>query len=231
MSISEKLTTIAENQEKVFDAGKEAQEKEFFDDFLYNADSAFSYRFAGAGWTAKTFQPKNKHMNVVGGSSMFFMSAIEVDLVEHLKSLNSSISFSNLGVGITQIFAYSNFIRLGELDFRTLNGLNIMFNSCKKLVTIDLLKIKTDGSQTFSTTFASCISLQNIIIEGVIGQNFDIKESPLTKESITSIVNALSSSTSGKTVSFLKTAKESAFTASEWSTLIATKPNWTFSLA
>ena len=72
--------------------------------------------------------------------------------------------------------------------------------------------------------------LKNITIEGVIGSSIDFKSCPLTKASITSIINALSSSTSGQTCTLKKTAKEAAFTADEWATLIATKSNWTFSL-
>jgi hypothetical protein len=66
----------------------------------------------------------------------------------------------------------------------------------------------------------------------VIGQkNFNVHWSPkLSKASIESIINALSSTTSGLTVTISKTAKEAAFTSAEWSALIATKSNWTISL-
>jgi hypothetical protein len=66
----------------------------------------------------------------------------------------------------------------------------------------------------------------------VIGQkNFNVHWSPkLSKASIESIINALSSTTSGLTVTISKTAKEAVFTTEEWATLIATKPNWTISL-
>jgi hypothetical protein len=65
----------------------------------------------------------------------------------------------------------------------------------------------------------------------------------LSKESITSIINALSDSTSGFSVTFSKQAVDNAFgyviddyewfdgtNSAEWKALVATKPNWTINL-
>lgn len=52
MSIAENLTKIAENQQKVYDAGKKAENDEFWDKFQKNGTrSGYVYAFAGAGWT------------------------------------------------------------------------------------------------------------------------------------------------------------------------------------
>ncbi len=109
----------------------------------------------------------------------------------------------------------------------------MIFGSCTKLVTIRKLILEGTVS-TWANAFVSCISLKNIVIEGVIGADFDIKGSPLTKESITGIISALSPTVSGKTVTFKKTAVDNAFGSSEseeWLALRATKSNWTISLA
>lgn len=59
MSIAEKLTTIAENEQKVYDAGKKAQYDEFWDDYQKNgAKTNYTRAFEGALWTDKTFNPK-----------------------------------------------------------------------------------------------------------------------------------------------------------------------------
>ena len=84
-------------------------------------------------------------------------------------------------------------------------------------------------------------NLENIIFEGEIGKEIDIQHShKLTKASITSIINALSSTTSGLSVTLSKTAVNTAFETStganngsistEWSALVATKTNWTINL-
>ncbi|MBE6965534.1 MAG: hypothetical protein E7441_05815 [Ruminococcaceae bacterium] len=65
---------------------------------------------------------------------------------------------------------------------------------------------------------------------GVINHSISFEWLTLSKESITSIVNALSDSATGQTITFKKSAKEAAFTDTEWTELIATKPNWTLAL-
>lgn len=58
MAIAEKLTTIAENIPKVFEAGKDAEHKEFWDG-VTNSGTRTSWRYAcaGYGWTDETFKP------------------------------------------------------------------------------------------------------------------------------------------------------------------------------
>ena len=52
----------------------------------------------------------------------------------------------------------------------------------------------------------------------------------VNKNNMQSVINALSSTATGKTIIFQKAAKEAAFTQEEWDALIAAKPNWTISL-
>ena len=104
-----------------------------------------------------------------------------------------------------------------------------LFQNAKKLKTIRLLKVVPETS--FSSGFTNCNSLEHITIEGVIGSNLDIHWSPLTADSIRNIVGALSTTATGRTVTFKKTAKEAAFTDEEWAELIGQRPNWTVVLA
>ena len=83
------------------------------------------------------------------------------------------------------------------------------FYNCINLHTIPKLGV-VEGL-TYSQTFYNCKALQNITIEGTIGNSFNIKWSPLTKASIESVVNALSDTATGKTVTFKKSAVEAAF--------------------
>jgi hypothetical protein len=110
------------------------------------------------------------------------------------------------------------------------------FGTCENLVTIR--KLIVEEKTSFTMAFDSCTSLENIVIEGTIGQNgFDVSWSPLSKASLVSIVNALSSTTTGLTVTLRLDAVKKAFetsegandgmTSDEWLQLIATKPNWT----
>ena len=83
------------------------------------------------------------------------------------------------------------------------------FYNCVYLKTIP--KLTVSATVNFSETFYNCKALQNITIEGTIGNSFNIKWSPLTKASIESVVNALSDTATGKTVTFKKSAVEAAF--------------------
>ena len=85
----------------------------------------------------------------------------------------------------------------------------------------------------FSNTFLYCADLEEIrFVENTIKEVISFEScKKLSKSSITSVINGLSDTVTGKTATFSKTAKESAFAAEEWATLIGTKQNWTFSLA
>lgn len=104
-----------------------------------------------------------------------------------------------------------------------------VFENASKLVTIPELILGSE-IRLSNTAFTNCTKLANITITGTIGYTASFEWCPLTKASIISIVNALSATATGYTVTFKKSAKEAAFTDEEWNALIATKSNWTFSL-
>lgn len=115
-----------------------------------------------------------------------------------------------------------------------------MFNGCSKLTTIP--QLDTSKGIEFGNMFYGCSALTNLTIAGSINTSeMNLKSATkLSKASITSVVNALSASASGKSITFSKTAIDSAFetssgaadgsTSDEWLNLIATKSNWTISL-
>ena len=69
----------------------------------------------------------------------------------------------------------------------------------------------------------------NALVQGVISHSISFEILTLSKENIKSIINALSSTATDQTITLKRCAKE-LFTDEEWAELIATKPNWTFSL-
>ncbi len=90
---------------------------------------------------------------------------------------------------------------------------------------------------TFSNAFYNAQWLEELTVEGIVGQSIDLHWSTkLSKASIESVINALSDTATGKTVTFSKTAVTNAFSTDgdglsvEWVELISTKPNWTFVL-
>jgi hypothetical protein len=156
------------------------------------------------------------------------------DFVELFDKLGITLDLSN-ATNCEGICNYNRLVtHLGVLDFRKdTASVYAPFNYASNLVTIDKWILNDNGSQYFNAAFNGCVALENIVVEGTIGgDGLDLHWSTkLSKASITSFIEHLSDTATGKTITFSKTAKEAAFTADEWSALIATKSNWTIALA
>lgn len=233
MSVGEKLTTIAENEQKVYEAGKKSQYNEFWDNLQQNGKRT-NYDGCFGGWNENTFNPKY-NIKPTSASYMLTQYQSKTDMVEHLKECGVSLDFSNCN-NFANFMLWSQISRMGVIDTRSATSISFYVAYCLK--TIDLLILKDDGSQ--SLNFNDCSSLQNISVEGVIGKSCNLQWSPLSKDSIISIINALSTTTSKLTVTFKKTAINNAFgididdettypEGSEFYNLRNTKANWTFS--
>lgn len=226
--------------------GKQAERDAFWDIYQQNGNrTSYSYSFSGHGWTKDIFKPKYD-IRPVGNAaaSMFHVSNIDGDLVEILEQLGIEMDFS----ACTQFgstFGSTNFTRIGVVDTRKAVGLSSTFSGSDELVTIVLLKLKDDGSQTFTNTFNNCTALENITIEGTIGDDIDLHWSTkLSRESIDSFIYHLSTTVSGKTLTLSKTAVDNAYAVHDeeydytvpgsqtnwWASMVNVAPNWTIAL-
>ena len=123
------------------------------------------------------------------------------------------------------------------------SGINVVtdvFNGCTSLKNAGTLDFSSVGYA--SRTFQQCSALEEVRIVGAIGVTFDLHWSTkLSKDSINSIMRALSETSSRQTLTLSLTAVNAAFETSEgtadgssseeWETLASTKTNWTISLA
>ena len=225
---------------EVYEAGKKAEYDAFWDDFM----SVQSYSvgvgsFCGRGWHKKTFRPNLDLVMKGNANYSFYNNGYEGDLVELCSNLGITTNLKP--TSLNSAFRYAFFTRLPVIDLTKCTSMELAFADCRYLTTIDKL-IFGDVTKTLSSSFYNSANLENLSIEGVISVNgFDVRYSTkLSKASITSIVNALSSTTSGLTVTLSKTAVNTAFetsagaadgsTSAEWQSLIAPKSNWTISL-
>ena len=226
MSIGEKLTTIAENEQKVFDAGKQAEYDAFWNTVQLNGNrTSYLYGFAGSTWKEANFKPKYD-MYVTNANYMFAYSAIKGDLVEYLEELGIVLDFSKNG-GYNNTFQQTDFTRIGVVEFaiNPTSPLTGTFMNSELLETIELLKIADSGQQTFGSTFNGCTALKHIKVTGKIGTAFDIHYSPLDKESILSIANAVLDK--AFTIKFNLDAVNKAFETSEGANDGSTSTEWT----
>lgn len=248
MSVNEKMTAIADalrdktgKTEKltlaqipteiddVYEAGKKAEQDSFWSSYTGTSGKGKDWRrkFANPSWVDEIFNPPfTKITATLYAGSMFQNSGIK----DGLKKLTEiDISETNVDTSsMSNWAAASSCTYFPVLKFPSSCDLYQVFNWCQLLVTIEKLVI--DETNTFLNTFNNCISLQNIIVDGIIGASIGFPHSPLTRESITNVIEHLSETATGKTVTFKKSAKEAAFTEDEWAELTSTKPNWTFSL-
>lgn len=227
-----RTSDYAAKVEQVYEAGKQAEYDAFWDKFQPYGSYKQSYQacFGGKQWNADTLKPK---YDVIVNSAIytFAFNAMKVDLVKYFESIGRKLDFSQ-NTNANGTFQGAAFTRLGGIYCKGVNWHNC-FNGCPNLVTIDEWGDYDGGtiSGGLTSTFTGCSALENIKVKGTIIGNINFQWSTkLTKASITSIINALSSTTSGFTLTLSKTAKEAAFTTEEWNALVATKSNWTISL-
>ena len=234
--IDEKLTAIADNMAALYTAGQQAEYDRFWDAFQKNGTlTNYTHAFAGVTWTEETMQPKHP-VKVVGWCErMFFKNQCSTLLAR------DKFDFSQM-TDCNYLFAESMFHSIDYLDFSGCNQLFCPFYYMPKLHTIGLLKLRADGSQTFSADWMYTPILENITIEGQFGNDVSFHLCPcLSRQSIESIVNALSPTTTGKTLTLRLEAVDNAFYEPDgegsigseslaWYLLCQSVPNWNIEL-
>lgn len=165
--------------------GKKAEYDTFWDTFQnYGSESGMSYNevFGKDRFTDVNYNPKYPIQVVVGINSGYAM-------------FNGAGKITDIKVPI-----YHRGTNLGYL-----------FSSCRMLKRIPALHILAEVTN-FQAAFDGCVALEDITITGTIGENIDFKAcTKLTQTSITSIVNALSDSAVGKTLTLSKAAVDREF--------------------
>lgn len=229
-----------------YEAGKQAEYDRFWDECQQNGTRT-NYRnaFGGVTWNDSNFRPKYD-ITIYEGYMAFAYAGI-ADLAQTLETAGVTMSEYAITNAQYMFMSSTNLTRVPIIRLSAGTNYNSiaygMFDGCKNLKTIDKIILeKTPQQSTFWTsTFNNCSALENILFEGVIGAKISFSQSTkLSKDSITSIVNALSTTTSGLTVSLSKTAVNNAFSinvddettypeGSEFYTLRHSKDNWTFS--
>ena len=187
-----------------YEAGRKAEYDEFWDAFQENGQrTMYVEGFCRQGWNAVTYNPKYPIIGVLYG----------------LQSL-----FSNSYIEDTKV----------PITLRGGNTLKAIFNGCTRLIYVPSLILEVPATDCASA-FNNCPKLEEITIscvgEGCIAGTTDVRTSTkLSKASIESIMAALSTTTSGLTVTLSKTAVNNAFTKEEWEALVSQHTNWNISL-
>lgn len=228
MSTADKLTTIAENVPKVYESGQENIKAQVEPLNAELEKCLVGTPAAGKTWYDKfwdDFQNEGKRTNYWGA------------FTEGFTDDNFKPKYPIAPTTCTYLFMYTKIMNVDvDLDLRDCGSItNVCSYTYNSVRSVKKMILKEDGSQNVSNAFDYAYGLEEIRIDGVVGKsglNFQ-HSTKLSKESITSAINALSSITSGLTATFSKTAVQNAFggvDSAEWTALIATKSNWTISL-
>ena len=185
-----KASSGGDGYEEGFEAGKQDEYNAFWGGFLMNGNrNDFRYAFAYTeGWTDETYNPNNEI--IIRGSGNSF----------RMFMYNSNITDTKVPIAFLK---NANGTGYGEISSS--------FSNCTSLRIIR--KIIVDETTRFTTAFDNCTSLKELYIEGVIAQSgFDVHWSTkLNKASITSIINALSTTTTGLSITLSLAAVNKAF--------------------
>lgn len=238
MDIAEKVLRQKKDFDDVYEAGKKAEYDAFWDRVQdYGNRTNYDYAFAGIGWIEEIFKPKHDIVPLTANGMFQTNRMLNGDMDELIKKqgiifdtskCTSFTNFANSAVGIT---------KFPPLDFTSVTtemGNTNTFSYCSNLVEFE---ITINATTPFSNgTFNRCVALQKLIINGTIGQkNFNVQWSPLlSADSLKSIINALSTTTTGLTITLPKTAQanyEAVYGSGSWSTLTATRSNWSIAYA
>lgn len=185
-TIAEKLTLIAENEPKVFNAGKQAEYDAFWDVYQQNGTRKdYSLAFGGKGWTDEFFKPK--YPIVCDGHSAVYQMFAQTKITTIPEGLIDTSKVANLNY---------MFYRPESLEYAPTidaSSATAMTGLCQNAVTLKKVGIEniTSGC-SYEVAFENCISLTDLHITGTLGKNrFNVQWCPLTTESLLSILNAL----------------------------------------
>lgn len=191
MSIGEKLTTIAENEQRVYDGGFDKGERAMWDLLTKNGTREF-YEYGFYQCNFEYFRPPYKIVPTSRDIAMFSycskLKKIEKDYLDL-----SNITTGNSADGTNSNYAvFRGCINLEEVEDIGIpaGGYYLTFGWCSKLHTVHVMRCKAEGGYT--NPFSNCSELRNLTIEGEIGKNFTMSSNgKLTIDSLKSIINAL----------------------------------------
>ena len=202
--------TEADLQTK-YNEGAQAEYDRFWDSFQQNG-SRTGYGYAFGGWTAEAFKPKYS-MSPTNCTYMFAKMVDTMSLTEALEQagvvLDTSLSNNHTGM----FFESTRITEIPHIDLSKSAYATNLFNYCLSLREVEIT-VAANTVPNYSGWFTRCDVLEDLKVNGVIDKSgLTLQQSPkLSADSIANVVNALSSTTSGLSVTFSKTAVDNVFT-------------------
>lgn len=228
MSVAEKLTAVAENIPKVYEAGQQSEYDRFWDAFQYHGNTNYyAYAFAGYGWQDKNFKPKYDIKPAVA-RGMFRETRI-IDLKKCLESCGAELDLSG-ATTVADLLCYCGYLTtVPKINISSAgSSTGQLFASSAKLQTIEELTISE--TVTFvNSSFSGCTALTRLILAGTLATNgLDLHWSTLLdRESLLSILNVLQDKSSAGGTWAVTLGPENLAKLTDAEKAIATQKGWT----
>lgn len=234
MSIADKFEVIADEvYDKGVSDGKKSEYDEFWDVISSNwTRTTWSHAFKY--WSCEYIHPP-KQIKPTAESIHVFAANPTLKKIE-----KKYFDFSGMPISSAQDLYQGcpSLETIEDVGLPAMRNYNYIFNGCTALKTIECLRF-SNNTTTATRSFQSCQNLEHITIEGEICIDLDFSNSPLSRESIESIINHLSDTT-GATLTLKKTAVNREFginvddlstwpEGSDYYKLRWSKANWDFS--
>lgn len=221
-----------------YEAGRKAEHDKFWDSYQQNGERTYyAEAFNGSnGWDKYNFYPKYNIAPTENAQKMFYAwekgeKHQGLDLAQRLEECGVVLDTSQC-TSLYLAFAYSRFSRLPAIDVRGITttsstSTSLFANNHGWLKTIDKI-IMDENTTPVSSWFTSSAGIENLTIEGTIGQNgFSVSPcAALTHDSLMSIINALKTFTDGTTKTVTLGATNIA-KLTDAEKAIATQKGWT----
>lgn len=193
MSIAEKITAIAENEKKVYDKGRTDEWSDFWDELQQNGTRTdYSYSFymmnGRSGWSDINFKPK--YSMYPTSMNRFFTRSRVTDFKKILNDRGLILDTSNC-TNFNMAFSQSNVSRVGILNLENCIDFTDAFAWANYIESIDLIVLSEKATTRWGSPFVGCYFLKEIRFGGVIPQSIGFASSPLTVESMKSVITHL----------------------------------------
>lgn len=186
MNTAEKLTAIAENEQKVYESGQDNERLRLWNAITnYGKRGSYAYAFQYADFSDVEFIKTVE----VGLNAPTTASASYMFRYYRGKRLPKNIMLRNIPEGVThsEIFFKSDLEQIENIGIPALNAYHNTFYGCSKLKSISLIVCHRET--TFFQTFDGCSSLESVNFLGSIGR--DISFSTCANLSVASIKNII----------------------------------------
>lgn len=233
MTTAEKLVKVAENVPKVYKAGQKSEYDRFWDAYQQNGNRKdYTYGFSGYCWDDETFKPKYDIAPTSSAQSLFQYCQI-ADIKGICERYGVVLDLSHATITNQLFYGSSSVVYLPKIDLSNSQAYRT-FYGCTQLKIIDELILSPTLNLDIEA-FYNCGELTEIRFGNTITKSIDIHWSKnLSMMSLKSIVESLSDTVTGQTITFPTTAEStynSATISGRWKEIVASKPNWTFAYA